>query len=344
MRAALIHRHGGIESVRVEDVPVPSPAAGEVRVGLRAAALNHLDLFVVDGIPGLQLPMPHILGSDGAGVIEEVGEGVSSCSVGDEVVLNPGLWCGNCEYCLAGEESTCVGYRLLGEHVDGTFAEALAVPEANCHPKPPDLSWVEAAAFPLVTLTAWRMLVSKARVREGETVLIHGIGGGASLAALRIARRAGARVYVTSHSEEKRTRALELGAEAAIDYTTMDVAQEICRLTGKRGVDIVVDNVGEATFAASIKACSKGGRIVTCGATTGADIPVDVRRLFWGQLTILGSTMGNEAEFRAMLAAVRAGDLQPVVDRSYPLDEVADALGRLRAAEQLGKIVLRIHS
>ena len=342
MKAAYIDGHGSVEDIRVGEIPTPAPGPGEVRVAMKAAALNHLDLFVIGGLPGLELPMPHVLGADGAGIIDEVGEGVAGWEAGDEVVLNPGMWCNRCEYCLAGEQSTCIKYGLLGEHCDGTFAEAIVVPERNCHRKPADLSWTEAAAFPLVTLTAWRMLVTKARVRGGDTVLIHGIGGGVSLVAMQIAMLHGAKVIVTSHSEAKLKKALEMGAEAALDYSQVDVAREVSKLTGRRGADIVVDNVGAATFEASLNSCRKGGCIVTCGATTGPAIPVDVRRLFWAQISIHGSTMCNEDEFRAMLGVVEAGGLPPVIDSTIPLDQTADAFRRLQNAEQFGKVVIDI--
>lgn len=331
MQAIAIRQHGGLDRVAVLDVPPSELTPGSVRVDLRAAALNHLDLFVIAGIPGVELSMPHVLGADGAGVVSEVADGVSDVSAGDEVVLDPGLG--------SPDEG---GYALLGEMVPGTFAEQIVVPAENCFPKPAPLSWVEAAAFPLVTLTAWRMLVSKAGLGAGEWVLIHGIGGGVSLAALQIVRHFGARAIVTSHSESKRERALELGAEVAVDYTQDDVVAAVRACTDGVGADVVIDNVGEATFAASIRACRKGGRIVTCGATSGAKIPVDVRRVFWRQLSILGSTMGNAAEFRAMLDVIASGAIAPVVDKVFPLAEGPAALQRLENAEQFGKIVLEI--
>ena len=331
MKALCIDQHGSLDNVAVLEVSAPPVAAGQVRVALRAAALNHLDLFVIGGIPGSALPMPHILGADGAGVVEKVGAGVTSVKVGDEVVLDPGIG--------SPDEK---GYALLGEMVPGTFAEKIVVPAENCFPKPRNLSWHEAAAFPLVTLTAWRMLVPKAKLRSGEWVLIHGIGGGVSLAALQIVRHLGASAIVTSHSEQKRARALELGAARAVDYVGEDVVGAVREVTGGSGVDVVVDNVGEATFANSIRACRRGGRIVTCGATSGPRIPVDVRRVFWRQLSIIGSTMGDAADFNAMLAEVTAGNIEPVVDRVLPLDEGRAALERLEDAKQFGKIVLDI--
>jgi NADPH:quinone reductase-like Zn-dependent oxidoreductase len=342
MKGARIHEHGGLEKIVVESMPVPEPGPGEVRVRLRAAALNHLDLFVLGGIPGIDMPLPHVLGADGAGVVDALGDQVEGWSEGDEVVLNPGLWCQQCESCVGGEQSMCATYQLLGEHVDGTLAEAIVVPAVNLHRKPANLGWHEAAAFPLVTLTAWRMLVTRAGVGPGQTVLIHGVGGGVSLTALQIAKSAGATVYVTSHSEAKLERARELGAAAAWNYGEVNVTRAVREITDRRGVDIVVDNVGAATFATSVEAVRRGGAIVTCGVTTGPKLPIDGRRVFWKHIDIMGSTMGNESDFRAMLRAVSSGRVEPVVDRVFPLDETAAAMQRLKDAEQFGKVVLDI--
>lgn len=342
VRGARIHRHGGVEEVVVEEFEIAAPGPDEVRVRVRAAALNHLDLFVLGGIPGIDMPLPHVLGGDGAGVVEAVGSAVEAWSPGDEVVLNPGLWCGHCEYCMGGEQSMCSRYRLLGEHVDGTFAEAIVVPAANCHRKPERLSWSEAAAFPLSTLTAWRMLVTRARVHPGSTVLIHGIGGGVSLVSMQIALAAGAEVLVTSHSDAKLQRALKMGAHEGWNYGHVDVVREVRRVTRKRGVDVVVDNVGAATFGASVEACARGGSIVTCGVTSGPKLPIDGRRLFWKHVSVIGSTMGAESDFRAMLRAVDAGKIQPVVDRVFPLAQTGDAICHLESGEQFGKVVITI--
>lgn len=344
MRGVRIHEHGELDKVVYDEGPMPEPGPGEVRVRLRAAALNHLDLFVVVGIPGIDMPLPHVMGADGAGVVDIVGEGVAGWQPGDEVVLNPGRWCDDCEFCAGGQQSMCAEYQLLGEHVDGTFAEAIVVPAANLHRKPANLSWHEAAAFPLVTLTAWRMLVTRAGVGPGQTVLVHGIGGGVSLVSLQIATAAGASVFVTSHDDSKLQRARELGAVEAWNYGEVDVAQEVRGATGKRGVDIVVDNVGAATFATSVEAVRKGGRIVTCGVTTGPKLPIDGRRVFWKHVDILGSTMGSESDFRAMLRAVASGKLPPVIDSVMPLSQGREALRRLRDAEQFGKIVLDVEA
>lgn len=342
VRAARIHEHGDLDRIVLDDFDVREPGAGEVRVRLRAAALNHLDLFVLRGIPGIDMPLPHVLGADGAGEIESVGVGVENLSVGDEVVLNPGIWCGRCANCLAGEQSMCPRYELLGEHMDGTLAQAIVVPAVNCHARPPALSWEQAGSFALATLTAWRMVVRNGRIGPGQTVLIHGIGGGVSLASLQIAQAAGARVFVTSHSDAKLERAAALGAAQCWNYNDVEVGREVRRATNKVGVDLVVDSVGKATFETSIKACRKGGRIVTCGGTSGPHLPVDVRYLFWNHISILGSTMGNESDFCSMLAAVADGRIDPVVDRTFELDQTVQAFERLQAAEQFGKVAVRL--
>jgi NADPH:quinone reductase-like Zn-dependent oxidoreductase len=342
MRALYLAAHGGVEEVRSGELPTPDPGPGEVLVRIAAAALNHLDLFVLGGIPGVTLEMPHVGGADGAGVIAGLGPGVSGWREGDEVVLNPGLWCGGCEFCRRGEESLCVRFGLLGEHVPGTFAEFIKVPAVNLGRRPAHLSWHEAAAFPLTFLTAWRMLTSRGRLQPGETVLVHGIGGGVALAALAIARRIGARVIVTSSSAAKLARARELGADEAVDYGREDVARAVRALTGKRGVDVVIETAGNATWMASLRSAAKGGRIVTCGATTGPSPAEEVRLVFWNQLSILGSTMGSRADWEAMLAAVNEWQLRPVVDSVLPLAQGRDGYQRLARGGQFGKVVLQV--
>jgi NADPH:quinone reductase-like Zn-dependent oxidoreductase len=303
---------------------------------------NHPDLFVLGGIPGITPEMPHVGGADGAGVIAALGPGVSGWREGDEVVLNPGLSCGECEFCRRGEQSMCVRFSLLGEHVPGTFAEFVAVPAINLGRRPAHQSWAEAAGFPLTFLTAWRMLTSRGRLQEGETVLIHGIGGGVALAALAIARRLGARVIVTSSSPEKLARARELGADETIDYGRQNVARAVRALTDKRGVDLVVETVGAATWLASLRSAAKGGRIVTCGATTGPSPAEEIRLVFWNQLSILGSTMGSRGDWEAMLRAVSDWGLHPVVDSVLPLEQGRDGYERMARGGQFGKVVLQV--
>lgn len=272
----------------------------------------------------------------------EVGEAVTGWRIGDRVMLNPGVSCYACEFCLAGEHSLCVTYKLLGEHLPGTFAEEIVVPAYNLAALPRERSWAEGAAFSLVTLTAWRMLVTRAAVRPGEWVLIWGVGGGVSLTALRIAKLLGAIVVVTSSSDEKLERASTHGADHTINHTSQSVAREVRSLTGKRGVDVVVDNVGEATWGESLRALAKRGRLVTCGATTGATVVSDVRRIFWNQYTILGSTMGSAREYAEIAALLARGEMVPVVDRVFPLEGVRDALARLGEGTHQGKIVVEI--
>ncbi len=344
MRAVLIERHGGPEVVRVDEAPQPSPGPGEIRVRVMAASLNHLDLWTRRGIPGVMLPLPHIPGADGSGVVDEVGPGVAEWSPGDEVYLQPGLFCGRCEFCLQGEESLCIRYRLLGEHVAGTLAEFVVVPAVNAYHKPHGLDWITAAAFPLVYQTAWRLLITAGRLQAGESVLIHGVGGGVSNAALQIAAYAGALTYVTSSSREKLDRAIALGADVAIDYTSEEVPARISELTGKRGVDLVVDNVGEATWKDSIECVRRGGRVVTCGATTGREASTPIPRVFWKQITIRGSTMSNRREFARVSRLVIGGRIRPVVDRVFPLDRALDALQRLESGEHFGKVVVTMPS
>ena len=340
MRSLYFENHGGPAGLELGDRPEPSPAAGEVVVRLEAAALNHLDLFVLAGMPGVPIELPHIGGADGAGTVAVVGEGVTVWSVGDEVVFNPGLSCGQCEFCRRGEESLCVGFRILGEHLDGTFAEYVRVPAASLTAKPAHLSWAEAGSFGLTFLTAWRMLMTRARLAPGETVLIHGIGGGVALAALAITKDAGATAIVTSSDESKLSRARELGADHTIDYAKADVAREVRALTAKRGVDVVVETAGQATWMTSLKCAAKGGRIVTCGATTGPNPAEEIRLVFWKQLSILGSTMGNRSDWAAMVRAVAEGVLRPVVDSVRPLERGREAYELMASGRQLGKVVL----
>ena len=343
MKAVFLTAHGGNDVLTCGERPEPVPGAGEVLVRIEAAALNRLDLFVRDGIPGVPVGFPHVPGADGTGVVEALGPGVKGPAPGTRVVLQPGLSCGTCEFCLAGERSLCVTFRILGEHVSGTFAEKIAVPRANVYPAPSRLSPEKAAAFPLVALTAWRMLVTRAALRPGETVLVHGVGSGVSTFAVQIAKLCGAsRVFVTSSSEEKLKRARELGADETIDYRTSDVGKAIRELTGKRGVDVVVDSVGAATWRHSLAAAAKKGRIVTCGATSGPNPEEEIRIIFWKQLTILGSTMGTDAEFTAMLKAVEAGRIDPVVDSVFPLSDARKAYERMASGAAFGKIVLKV--
>jgi NADPH:quinone reductase-like Zn-dependent oxidoreductase len=311
--------------LRYEDAPDPVAGDGEVLIELRAASLNHLDVWVRKGLPSV--PKPRILGADGAGIVEAVGDGVEALAPGDRVVINPGI-----------ERDNRID--VVGEHFDGTHAELIALPASNIYRLPDDLGFEEAAAFPLVFETAYRMLVTKARLQAGEWVLVWGIGGGLATAALALAKALGARVIVTSTSEAKLARAGELGADAAVP--TADAAARVKEITDGRGVDVVVEHVGEATWATSLQLAAAGGRVVVCGATSGPNPPAALHRIWWKQLTVYGSTMGTKKDFEGAYALVRSGRARPVVDSVLPLAEARAAHERLEAGEQLGKIVLRI--
>lgn len=349
MRAFVLTGHGDFSRLTLADVPEPELNGPlDVRIRLRAAALNHLDLWTVRGLPGLSLRFPHILGGDGAGTVESVGSGVTRVKPGDPVLFNPGLSCYRCAYCHAGEHSLCVDYKLLGEHVAGTLAEYIVLPEPNVFPVPTPppphapITFPEAAAFSLVTLTAWRMVMTRARVKPGEVVLVWGIGGGLASTAMRVAKLAGAFVIATSSSPAKLARARELGADVTLDHTAVDVAREVRALTNRRGADVVIEHVGEATWEQSLRALGRGGRVVTCGGTTGPMLTVDVRRLFWYQWDILGSTMGSAEEYRTVVELLGQGHLRPLVDSVTPLAEARRAFERLAAGDQMGKVVVEI--
>ncbi len=342
MKACFIREFGGLDKVLVGDLANPLPARGEAIVRVRAAALNHLDLWVLKGRPGVHVENGHVLGSDAAGTVVALGEGTSGVAVGEEVIVDPGLSCGSCDRCREGETSVCVKFSLLGVSRNGCFAELVAVPVENLVARPQHLSWEEAAALTLAHLTAWRMLFSRARLVPGETVLIHGIGGGVALAGLQLARMVGAEVIVTSSSEHKLAQAKALGAIADIDYRHEDVAKRVRDITQGRGVDVVLDTVGAATLAASFGAVRRGGRIVTCGVTGGSKAELELRDLYWNQVDLLGSTMGSRSELRALVRAVNASGLRPVVHSIRPLDHAREALALMEKGEQLGKLVLRV--
>lgn len=344
MRALTISEHGTIDQLEYrEDVPVPElQHPTDVRIRIAAAALNHLDLFVFAGLPGVTIKPPWVMGADGAGIIDAVGAGVSGLHAGDTVIINPGISDRTCAYCLEGDHPLCIRYGILGEHHPGTLAEYIVVPAANVRVIPAGTDMVAAAAFPLATLTAWRMVISRAQVGPGDNVLIRGIGGGVALAAMQIAKLRGARVWVTSGSDDKLSRARDLGADETINHSKEDVAKVVRAKTNKRGVDVVIDNVGEATWKQSLGALGKRGRLVTCGGTSGPMVETDVRRLFWNQWTIMGSTMGSDAEFDAMTEEFRAGRLVPVVDSVHELRDGRKAFDRLASGAQFGKVVIRI--
>ena len=349
MKALVLAGHGDLSMLDIVDLPKPEiQRPGDVRVALRTAALNHLDLLTLRGLPGLTVDFPHIPGADGAGIVDAVADDVTNVQQGDRVLFNPGISCYSCEMCLAGEHSLCVRYQLLGEHLNGTLAEYIVVPHQNVARVPtprepqPAISWEEAAAFSLVTLTAWRMLTTRARVKAGEVVLIWGIGGGVSSTALSIAKLHDAYVIATSSSDEKLDVARQMGADVTLNHREVDVAKEVRSLTEKRGADIVVDNVGEATWEQSLRALGKRGRLITCGATTGPRAVTDVRRLFWNQYDIMGSTMGNAGEYSEIVRMLGQGKLRPRVDSTFSLEDGVAAVERLRDGKQMGKIVVKI--
>lgn len=343
MRAAVIREFGGPGVLRLEEVPTPRPGPGQVLVRLAAAALNHLDIWVRGGLRPKELKGPHVLGSDGAGVVEELGPGVSQPAPGERVLLNPALSCGRCPWCERGEDSLCERFDILGLGHPGTFAEFVTVPAANALPIPSGLSFEEAAALPLAGLTAWRMMVTKARVRAGETVLVLGVGGGVSGLCVQLAALCGARPIASSRSPQKLERARALGAAETILYRGNEqLVRDTLALTGGRGAEVVVDNVGAATWAATLEAAARGGRIVINGCTSGCHPATDLRAYYWKQLTILGSTMGARGELRSLLQVVAQGRLRPTIDSVFPLAQAARAQGRMESAEQFGKVVLRI--
>ncbi len=341
MRAVLIRNHGGVEVLEIADLPKPKPGPGQALLQVKAAGMNHLDTWVRRGIPGMKLPLPMILGSDAAGVVAEVGPGVTGLREGDRVFLSPGYSCGRCAACLSGEEPLCREYGTIGEHRSGTQAEFAVLPAGSLLPLPEPLSFEEGAAFPLVFLTAWHMVVTRARVRLGDDVLVHAGGSGVGSAAVQIAALHGARVYATVGSDDKADKVRALGAAVAVNYRSADFLEEVRRLTGKRGVDIVVDSVGQETWDRSLRALAKGGRLVTCGATSGYKADTDLRYVFSRGLSILGSTMGSRAELLRVAEFVAARRLKPVIDRVLPLDRVAEGHRAMADRALFGKVILK---
>lgn len=343
MKAVRIHEHGGIDKLRYEDAEEPKlTSSTEAIVRLKVSAVNRIDIWNRRGLTGMDYSLPHVLGADGAGIVAEVGEQIRNIRKGDAVCLFPGSGCGQCEFCLTDREFMCVHLRVLGERLDGTYAEYVRLPGKNCFPIPPGLSFEEAAAFPLVFITVWRMLVTNAGLKPGEHVLILGIGGGVATAALQLAKHMGAHVIVTSGSDEKLELAKNWGADHGINYRRSDFAKEVRVLTEKRGVDVAVDCVGGNSWGKSLAALAKGGRLVTCGATAGADPPTDIRRIFWNHLKIFGSTLGSRDEFRQLLAFMQNSGVRPIIDQLFPLRDAAEAQRRLEEGRQFGKIVLQI--
>jgi NADPH:quinone reductase-like Zn-dependent oxidoreductase len=340
MKALAFHEHGGLDRLRYQDVPDPVIGPADVLVRVRACALNHLDLFVREGLPGFRLPLPFWTGCDITGEVAQVGAAVRDVTEGDRVAVNPNLHCGRCEFCEKGEQSLCVTYGILGEHVHGGLAEYVKVAGDKVLKLPAHVKYEDAAAFILVSMTAWRMLVTQARLRAGEDLLVIGVGGGVSSTAVQIGKLCGARVWVTSSSDDKLARARELGADECINHGREEWARVVWEKTGKRGVDVVLENVGAATWKGSLRALAKGGRLVTCGATSGPIGETDIRVVFWKQVSIIGSTMSSNAEFHDVMQEFFRGRLRAIVDTVMPLAEGVDAQRRLAEGKQFGKIVL----
>ncbi len=342
MKAIIFDEHGGPEVLRYEERPEPKIKANEVLVEVRACALNHLDVWARKGLPGVEIPLPHILGNDVAGVVRETGELVDWVKPGDEVMLQPGVSCGHCRECLRGADNLCPQYDILGYRRDGGYAELVAAPAVNVIPKPQSLSWAEAAALPLVTVTAWHMLVARADVRPGEDVLIHAAGSGVGSVGIQVAKLLGARVIATAGSEEKLEKARTLGADEVINYTRADWPKEVRRLTGKQGVDVVFEHTGAETWPGSVLSLKKDGRLVTCGATSGYDARTDLRQVFYRHLNLLGSFMGSKSELLDAMKFVERGQIRAVVDRTLPLAEARRAHELIEDRAQFGKLVLEV--
>ena len=340
MKAVVFKEHGGPEVLQYADAPEPKIKANEVLVEVRACALNHLDVWARGGLPGIEILMPHILGNDIAGVVREAGELVTWVRAGDEVMLQPGVSCGHCIECLRGLDNLCPEYDILGYRRNGGYAELVAAPGINVIPKPKGLSWEEAAALPLVTVTAWHMLVTRTGVQPGEDVLIHAAGSGVGSIGIQIAKLRGARVIATAGSDEKLEKARELGADEVVNYTREDWPKEIRRLTNKRGVDVVFEHTGAATWPGSIQSLAKNGRVVTCGATSGYDARTDLRQVFYRHLSLLGSFMGSKAELLDAMKFIERGSIRAVVDRVFPLAEARQAHELIEDRAQFGKLVL----
>jgi NADPH:quinone reductase-like Zn-dependent oxidoreductase len=340
VKAARIHQHGGPEVLKYEDAPEPVIRANQVLIRVRASALNHLDLWVRQGLPGVRIPMPHVLGSDISGEVVQAGELCERIKPGQRVLLSPGLSCRQCEQCLLGLDNQCRRYHLFGTVVDGGNSEFLAAPEYAVIPIPDDLSFESAAAAPLVFLTAWHMLFTRAGMQAGEDVLVLAASSGVGMAAVQIAKMFHCRVISTAGGDAKLAKAKELGADHVVDHYKQDIAAEVKKITGKRGVDIVFEHVGEATWQRSLECLASNGRLVTCGATTGYDVKLDLRFLFSKQQSLLGSYMGTMGELHKVLKFVFKGTLKPVVDKVYPLSEIGEAHRRLENREQFGKVVV----
>jgi NADPH:quinone reductase-like Zn-dependent oxidoreductase len=340
--AIVLREHGGPEVLVRETIELPEPGPRDARVRVRAVALNHLDLWVRRGMPNLHLEYPHRLGSDVVGEVDALGPGARGVAVGDKVIVSPGISCGVCDRCLSGQDNLCSKYAILGEHTHGGYARHLVVPDVNLAPYPGDLPFAQAAAVPLVFLTAWQMVVDKGQVRPAQTVLVHAAGSGVSSAAIQIAKLHGARVIATTGTDAKAEKARALGADEVINYASQDFVAEVRKLTAKRGADVVIDHVGGDVLGKSVLATATGGRIVTCGATAGFKPAIDLRHVFFRQIAIVGSTMASKGSFFGILEHIKSGRLKPVVDRVLPLWKAREAHEVLEARQAFGKVVLEV--
>ncbi|MBD3255883.1 MAG: zinc-binding dehydrogenase [Candidatus Lokiarchaeota archaeon] len=343
MKGAYIEEHGELDKIQIGELKGQKIGPNEVLVGTKFAALNHIDIFVVEGWPGLKLDLPHVIGSDGSGIIKEVGRDVTGFDVGDRVTINPGLSCGKCKYCLSGKQNFCEEFTILGENRWGTFAEYFKVPEINLLKVPENFSLEKAAAAPLTFLTAWRMLTTLADLKPEEIIFIHGAGGGVAIASIQIAKYIGAKVITSTSTAKKKEKVKQLGADFVINYKeNPDFTKLVYKeFTNKKGVDVVVDSVGQATFSKSVQLLKPGGKLVVPGATTGSNVELDLRYVFWKQLKILGSTMSNQNEFRSVMDLVFKGKLNPIIDKIFPLEKIIDAEKHLKNAKQFGKVLLQ---
>lgn len=339
MKAVVFHQQGGLEVLRYEEAPEPKVGPGEVLIWVKACGLNRLDIWVRERLPGV--PLPHIQGTDVAGEIAEVGPGVEGFRIGQRVAVDPALSCGHCENCLAGEDNICLHFKILGYQVNGGYAELVKVPATNPVPIPEGLSFEEAASVPVNFLTSWHMLITRARLRAGENLLVQAAGSGIGSAAIQIAKFAGARVIATAGSDEKLSKAKELGADRGINYNKADFAQEVLKLTNGRGVDVVFEHVGPATFEGSLKSLARGGRLVICGATTGPRAEFEIRPFYTKQLSIIGSMLGTKREFLDVIRLVGEGALKPIIDKVYPLKEAATAQKQMMDRDFFGKLILK---
>ncbi len=343
MKAAYINSHGNIEDIVVGEIDDPEVKDDEVLIEIKYAALNHLDLFVLKGWKGLSLDFPHVLGSDGSGIVKEIGKNVSKVSAGDPVTINPGVGCGKCDACLSGNQNFCTRFYIVGEHQWGTYATYFKIPERNVLKIPNGVS-LEKAATPLAYLTAWRMLVTRGKISPGKTVLVQGGSGGVATAAIQIAKYFDAKVIATTSTREKAKKLKKLGVDHVVNYNEInDVGKHIYKeITKKQGVDIAIDSVGTSTFSQSLRLLKPGGKLITCGATTGPLTEIDIRLIFWKQLEILGSTMSNHSEFLAIMRLILEGKINPVIDSKWPLEKIKEAEMKMADARIFGKILIEM--